>query len=956
MRTKLFLFLFLMMACIARGQTVSQVTGYDCRLIVDGQVLKQRALSPAGGKVTWNADMLDLPIGLHHVTAQVLRHETEGASTMQFESFFYRIPVNEEEITHHIEATCYIDDNLYEQTTMSTTGGFINWNLDVSALPVGLHTMKVLIVDCYGSMTSTDCYQSFFYRIATEEGITHQVNADIYIDGELFQQESLQVDGGMSEWMLDVNELPDGLHDIKVLLTDETNHGTSTARYDSFFYRVPTLDDNVGIIGYDYWVNQEYQGHVDVSPRQVVYLMDTLLTVPEQEIRSTSFHFAVEDDVPVIYAQNYLWVMFHDVSGKNANAWKAFTDIRTRREVTGITLLSPGETAAMNRPAENEIKWYKVEALAGDTVLFKTDKACTWQLFSPTGEELYSAEGNPAKEWGGVRTSEDGTYYVAVHDMTVSGSTLNISYKHVDGQFELTVNDWEILKSFYTKYGNGNFTWNLSNRFNIRNVEGVNIAMGHVVSIELPGKGLQGGFPSMLLGLEQLRVLDLSHNGLNGAIADQIAQYLAQLDTLNTSVQVLNLAFNDFTGNVGALASHFAALTTLDVSGNRFNEISPAVASRVALNINDQRLAAVNGDLSQGMDAVYASIPAICYYHHPSQGQSSSLRAQLTDSTQSPLWKLFVTPNNGNYTLSASGDYYGANGQDIDIFTTVTGNSWTNHQSLDAIFSFAQGDANLSGNVDVTDLQAIINRIFNSYNNPFNYTASNLHVDNVLNVQDIVGEVNVLLAQAPGRSPRRVAGQEDQSPLASLYWSDGVLYLNSPVPVAAIDIVSNVDRAIRWKVDDLGMIVSTTRNEQGEHTVIYSLGDALIPAGIIPIATTTSQWQAIVAAKLSDADAQEIPVSFADAPSGLNEIISNKVSCQWENGRLNIISGEPFSNVDVTIYGIDGRVIYETHLPQLENGRTAIDVQSMIERNSYYFIVIRSSGQMIARQKITLIH
>ena len=150
------------------------------------------------------------------------------------------------------------------------------------------------------------------------------------------------------------------------------------------------------------------------------------------------------------------------------------------------------------------------------------------------------------------------------------------------------------------------------------------------------------------------------------------------------------------------------------------------------------------------------------------------------------------------------------------------------------------------------------------------------------------------------------------------------------------------------------MIVSTASTAQGEHAVIYSLGNALIPAGITPLATTASPQQSIVFAKLSDEEAQGIPVRLNDATvTGVQETFIDQVTCRWEGGNLNIYSGELLNDVNVTVYSIDGRVVYETHLPQLEGVTNATDLNGIIEKGSYYIVVVRSAGQVIARQKLT---
>lgn len=1028
MKKQWLLLLFLTLQCIARGQTGDQVTGFDCRLLVDGILMEQSALTPAGGKVTWDADASALPVGLHRVTAQIVRHETQSATTMQYESIFYRVD-NAPQATHLVEGYCYIDGNLFKQSALAVDGGVARWDIDASALPVGLHNVQFTAVDRCGTTTRTDSYQSFFYRVPDgSASLTHEVIARCYVDDNLVKEDIMTVDGGVAYWSLDMSALPEGLHPVKVVLTDKTERGTmttcyqsifyhgafsqevnhhlmaycyvdgelfkieqltvdggavqwmldmsslpvglhninvkvvdendaaTTMSYQSVFYRVPTTTDH-GIIGYDYWVNQEYQGHGDVNPMQQVYLLDTLLSVTEQEIRSIRFHFAVEDDQPVVYAQNDLWVMFHDASGKETSAMGTYTDMRTRREVTDVILLQSGETATMTRPTENGVKWYKVEALAGDSLMFKTSKACTWQLFSPTGEELCRADGSQATAWSGTFTMQDGTHYVAVHDVTETGTSLTISYNHIDGHFALDEGDWEVLKAFYAQYGNGNFEWNLSDRDNVRDIEGVSIAIGRVVSIELPDKELQGPFPTMLLGLSQLRLLELSNNGLSGDAAADVQLFTSQHDSVTVNLQELNIAGNDFEGNVGALASCLPQLSRLIADGNLFTEVNPNVSRDVTLSLNNQRLT-MDADLTQGIEAVIASIPEICYYDHRNGSQGNSLSVELNDASQVPEWNMSLSLSGDQYWMTAPNAYRGANGQTIAGSTFYSSGTWNNRQQLSGVFSFAMGDANFTGDVDVTDLQAVINYIFNTYNRPFNYTAANHRIDATLNVQDVVGEVNVLLAQndPPMGAPRRASdGIDNEAAAATLYWNDGTLYLVTAQPVASLDVINQASGAIHWNVDKLGMLVSTASTAHGDHAVIYSMDDAVIPAGVTALATTTSREVSVTAAALSDKDANRISVSLNNGAVELQSISQDAANCFLQDGVLCITTPVACHNVEVMICSIDGRVLLDRRIDHLPQGTTAIDVDGMTVQGGYYIIVVRAANGVTAIHKTTQI-
>ena len=517
--------------------------------------------------------------------------------------------------------------------------------------------------------------------------------------------------------------------------------------------------------------------------------------------------------------------------------------------------------------------------------------------------------------------------------------------------------DWNIIKRFYSQYQNDQFVWNVDDPVSAKYNPGLTVENERVTGIDLPEQGLEGGFPTMLLSLDELRTLDLSYNNLSGDAASDMAQYAAAEGITATGLQNLYINNNEFTGNVGQMAALFGNLTDLNVSANHFDKVYPMVNPGVNLSLSEQLLE-MDADITPGIESLITSIPTICLYDHAAQTFLTSLSAQLTDQAQSPVWNMDLSFNNGAFNMYTSSPYRGLNGQILDGNTWLN-SSWYNEQLLKVKFIFAPGDANINGPVDITDLQAMVNYIFGEYNRPFNYTAANLNNDNTVNVQDVVGEANLLLsmdltmaASGPGRAPMR----DSAAPQASLFWQDGVLYLNTTVPVAALDIVNDVNGDIKWNVANRGMVVKTARGTQGEHTVIYSLGDAVIPPGLTAIATTTSHGATVVAAKLSDTDAELVKIKLNDGLTRLTEVPTDGiVQCQIDGNSLIINSGNPLEDVNIGIYTIDGKVIADKHLSHLDSGQTRISMSDFAYSNGYLIIVVRNSRQVIATQKLTQI-
>ena len=329
--------------------------------------------------------------------------------------------------------------------------------------------------------------------------------------------------------------------------------------------------------------------------------------------------------------------------------------------------------------------------------------------------------------------------------------------------------------------------------------------------------------------------------------------------------------------------------------------------------------------------------------------------------TGSPITPAVVVIDDTFGTLTKGQDYevtYENNDQVGWGIAVVDGiGHFTGHFELPFKIIGIPGDVNYSGYVDITDLQAMVNYIFGEYNRPFNFTAADLNNDHVVNVQDVVGEANLLLsmdllAQAPGASLR--APRQPGECAASLWWKDDVLYLRTSVPVAAIDIMNQVDGDIQWTVGQYGLVVKSTTDGGYHHAVIYSLGDGLIEPGVLPIATTTGRSAMVAAAMLSDDNAELVDVELNNQITGINRVeTDDDVTCHMDGSVLAITSGTMLNDVDVTIYSIDGKIISNKKLGRLESGTTVIDMSGIVGSNRYLIVVVRNGRQILSTQKLT---
>lgn len=367
-------------------------------------------------------DVNELSNGFHvlHVQAVGERH----SSTRTFG--FYKLPG----ITNieHLNCICRMDGDIYRQERLSVSGGVVSWKLDVSTLSQGIHLAQLQLMDDNG-LTSR-MLQAFFYRTPTRAELG-EVRCYYSIDGGDNRQLSSQLSDGLYHFDIDVASLDDGPHLLSCMLSD--GMGTNSRLLLRYFIKTPV--GGYGVSRYEYWLNDSTNLATSVTLPQPSdpFQLITLLPIAHWPLRSSNFEFGLDKGKPVVYARNDLHVRFYNEAGRYIDMTRTFIDPVVKHDVADITLLLPDETKSVNRPEKNQIVWYKVEAERGDSMAFKSDRACTIQVFSPSGTELSAVSGDKSVVWDGLHAPENGTYYIAQHDMTTTqGNTLSISYRHID--------------------------------------------------------------------------------------------------------------------------------------------------------------------------------------------------------------------------------------------------------------------------------------------------------------------------------------------------------------------------------------------------------------------------------------------------------------------------------------------------------------------------------------------
>lgn len=389
-------------------------------------------------------DLAKVEDGLHVLNIQA----DDTSPSAVFSKFFIKIPQTKG--ADKMTCICTIDGETVKQGEVTNHDGVLNWIVDVNNLSHGVHQIQVQVVTGTGAATSV--YKSYFMRELTSSE-TASLKCLYTVDDNAHKLMAGNLGNGVFHFDLDVAEYSDGLHKLTYMLIGE--NGVISKTNNAFFWKTP-LGGN-GVVQYSYWQNDQTEKHVVKLPKRTnPFEFISLVPVDNLPVRSSCFDFKVENGQPMMYAKNDIHFEFVDAAGFVSLVNAQYVDQRAKENVTNFTDLQSTQTFA--RLNDNDIKWFKFEAEKGDTIAFKASQTTSMQVFAPSGKEIYAASGDKSIVYGGTHTWENGTYYVAVHDVTGSKPNVTLDYMHMD-KYDVVSQDVRVVGnggcSTITFQGNG---------------------------------------------------------------------------------------------------------------------------------------------------------------------------------------------------------------------------------------------------------------------------------------------------------------------------------------------------------------------------------------------------------------------------------------------------------------------------------------------------------------------
>ena len=363
------------------------------------------------GNGSFLLDVAELENGMHTVNVALQRNQ----SLCSTESYmFLKVEAIQSDTldTSRLVYHCWFDQDFDHQQTDSLGDGHIL--LDVDGLTNGLHTVNVMLESSVVSVPAT----YMFMKVAVQDPAA-EVQYHCWFDNDYSTMQTGFVGNGIFE--LEVGDLSNGLHTVNIQL----DNGLQSTPQCYLFYKRPVG----GLISkWEYWLNGEINNRhtSNLIPGVDTLSIITLLPVETRSIRSTCFHFQPNGEEPYINAKNEITLRFWDADNHFFDKMALYVDENVSETIIADTL-ERNTTVSIDAPRNNQIHWFKLDVGRGDYLSFKADKACTMQLFAPSGEEVYTASGPESIELRGFNVWEDGTYYLAAHDVMGSGETVSVT-------------------------------------------------------------------------------------------------------------------------------------------------------------------------------------------------------------------------------------------------------------------------------------------------------------------------------------------------------------------------------------------------------------------------------------------------------------------------------------------------------------------------------------------------
>ncbi len=426
--------------------------------------------------------------------------------------------------------------------------------------------------------------------------------------------------------------------------------------------------------------------------------------------------------------------------------------------------------------------------------------------------------------------------------------------------FYVNASELAVLRSLYNELGGDSWNgtkWDITSEL-IRpgNWSGVTFNNdGQVTAIDLKNRGLAGQLSTdCALALPKLTSLDLSSNALTG----DPAAFLADVPLLTT----VNLSYNQLDALSGPLPANITSL-------NMIYQFRTTTGGYPGIDNLERQIL----NIGSGMTV---TLPAYVWYNH--SAQDFSARPELV------IWTTPGGLRQGSLKWERTTDTYRFEhylhtltlDQDGEVIIGPRSGVGDN-AAFPARMHFVRGDANLSGWVDVNDVQLTLRYILNDYSNIGVWAANSFTEEEsstTINIQDIVCTVNIVLDDESVASSRRrsnrasTAEDEDEEPVATFYADNHKVMVETTGEIGAFDLeLQGVDASrVKLLLNSRQWQMQTRNTPTGVRLVVFSPTGETLPSGTTSLLRLGGDAMP-VAVQATSPDAEELRAAVTNGTS-----------------------------------------------------------------------------------------
>lgn len=263
-----------------------------------------------------------------------------------------------------------------------------------------------------------------------------------------------------------------------------------------------------------------------------------------------------------------------------------------------------------------------------------------------------------------------------------------------------------------------------------------------------------------------------------------------------------------------------------------------------------------------------------------------------------------------------------------------------------------KGDANASGDVDVADVVTEVNYMVGRDPKPFIFDAADVNDDNDVDILDVVGTVNIIMKPQTAS----IAALEERSAVYTI--EDGILYINSSVELAGVQIELNGERGVTEirSLEALRGMESTGdwMSDKAYRFIAFSLSGKTLSSGrqaLLSIGRCEVEDVILV-----DVNGNRVAALRGNNASGISAIVGQQINLPYPNpftDVLNVpvtIATQGNHNVEISLTNLVGTTLC-TKSCSLEYGEHTITLPTANLSNGFYIVTLNVNGKKVQSVK-----